>query len=99
MATYEVTLNGEQLTGLFTSDKGLQGLVETVLNQVLEAQVTEHIGAQPYERSAGRQGYRNGARLRTLTTRVGPLGLHVPQGRDGSFSTALFARDQRSEQA
>jgi putative transposase len=99
MATYEVTLNGEQLTGLLTSDTGLQGLVETVLNQILEAQVTEHIGARPYERRASRKGYRNGSRLRTLTTRVGPLVLHVPQVRDGSFSTALFARYQRSEQA
>ena len=99
MATYELTLNSEQLSDLLTDDKGLQGLVETVLNQVLEAQVTEQIGAQPYERSPARQAYRNGYRLRTLTTRVGPLVLHVPQGRDGSFSTTLFARYQRSEQA
>jgi putative transposase len=99
MATYEITLNQEQLSGLLTEDKGLQGLVETVLNQVLEAQVTEHIGARPYERSTGRKAYRNGSRPRTLTTRVGPLVLHVPQGRDGSFSPTLFARYQRSEQA
>jgi hypothetical protein len=37
MATYEITLNSEQLSGLLTEDRGLQGLVETVLNQVLEA--------------------------------------------------------------
>jgi putative transposase len=99
MASYEVTLNSEQLSGLLTEDKGLQGLIETVLNQVLEAQVTEQIGAHPYERSAGRKAYRNGSRLRTLTTRVGPLELHVPQVREGSFSTTLFSRYQRSEQA
>jgi putative transposase len=99
MATYEITLNEEQLSGLLTEDKGLQGLVETVLNQVLEAQVTEHIGARPYARSTGRQAYRHGYRPRTLTTRVGPLGLHVPQVRDGSFSPTLFARYQRSAQA
>lgn len=99
MATYEITVNSEQLSGLLTHDKGLQGLVETVLNQVLEAQVTEQIGARPYERSTTRQAYRNGSRPRTLTTRVGPLVLHVPQLRDGSFSTTLFARYQRSEQA
>jgi putative transposase len=99
MATYEITLNSEQLSGLLTEDRGLQGLVETVLNQVLEAQITEHIGAQPYERSVERKAYRNGYRLRTLTTRVGPLVLHVPQVRDGSFSPTLFARYQRSEQA
>lgn len=73
--------------------------METVLKQVLEAQITEHIGAQPYERSVERKAYRNGSRLRTLTTRVGPLVLHVPQVRDGSFSPTLFARYQRSEQA
>jgi putative transposase len=66
--------------------------VETVLNQVLEAQVTEQIGARPSERSEARQAYRNGYRPRTLTTRVGPLVLHVPQGRDGSVSPTLFAR-------
>jgi transposase-like protein len=99
MATYEISLNSEQLSGLLTEDRGLQGLVETVLNQVLEAQITEHIGAQPYERSEARKAYRNGYRLRTLTTRVGPLVLHVPQVRDGSFSPTLFARYQRSEQA
>jgi putative transposase len=99
MATYEISLNSEQLSGLLTEDRGLQGLVETVLHQVLEAQITEHIGAHPYERSEARKAYRTGYRLRTLTTRVGPLVLHVPQVRDGSFSPALFARDQRSEQA
>ena len=99
MAAYEITLNSEQLSGLLTDDKGLQGLVATVLNQVLEAQVTEHLGAQPYERSANRKAYRNGYRARTLTTRVGSLVLHVPQVRDGSFSPTLFARYQRSEQA
>ena len=99
MARYEITLDSEQLSGLLTEDQGLQGLVETVLNQVLEAQVTEQIGARPYERSEGRKAYRNGSRTRTLTTRVGPLVLHVPQVRDGSFSTTLFARYQRSEQA
>jgi putative transposase len=99
MARYEITLDSEQLSGLLTEDQGLRGLVETVLNQVLEAQVTEQIGARPYERSEGRKAYRNGSRTRTLTTRVGPLVLHVPQVRDGSFSTTLFARYQRSEQA
>ena len=99
MAKYEITLDSEQWSGLLTEDQSLQGLVETVLNQGLEAQGTEQMGARPYERSDGRQAYRNGARTRMLTTRVGPLVLHVPQVRDGSFSTTLFVRYQRSEQA
>jgi putative transposase len=99
MAVYEVSLNSEQLSGLLTSDSGLQGLVETVLNQVLEAQVSDQIGALPYGRSTQRRAYRNGSRPRTLYSRVGPLVLQVPQVRNGSFSTELFSRYQRSEQA
>jgi putative transposase len=70
-----------------------------VRNQGLAAQVTEQIGARPSERSEGRKASRNGSRTRTLTTRVGPLVLHVPQVRDGSCSPPLFARYQRREHA
>ncbi len=78
---------------------GLKKRVESVLNQVLEAQMTEHLGADRHERTEERAGYRNGVRERTLTTRVGTVILRVPQTRDGSFSTDLFKRYQRSEQA
>jgi len=57
------------------------------------------LGADRHERSDERQGYRNGYRARTLYTRVGPVTLQVPQTRDGSFSTDIFKRYQRSEQA
>lgn len=53
----------------------------------------------PHERSEERQGYRNGTRVRTLYTRVGPVSLQVPQARDGSFATAICKRYQRAEQA
>ncbi|MGI6577713.1 MAG: transposase [Eubacteriales bacterium] len=36
---------------------------------------------------------------RQMTTRVGTLTLRVPRHRNGQFSTELFARYQRSEQA
>jgi len=65
----------------------------------LDAQMTEHLQAKPYERTDQRRAYRNGYKPRQLTTRVGTLTLRVPQARDGSFSTDLFQRYQRSEQA
>ena len=94
-----MTLNRAPWSGLLTDDQGLQGLVATVLNQVLEAQVTEPIGAPPDERRKTRKADRHGDRPRTLTPRVGPLVLHVLQVRDGRFSTTLFARYQRSAHA
>ena len=73
--------------------------MENGLNQVLQAQASEQLQADPYERTADRQGYRNGTRARKLTTRVGTLTLRILQLREGQFSTDLFARYPRSEQA
>ena len=44
----------------------LREIVERVVQQLLEAEMTEHIGAAPYERSAARSGQRNGYKPRTL---------------------------------
>jgi transposase-like protein len=99
MARYQVTLDGEFMQQLFTEGDGVAKLLQQVLNQVLEAQVAEQLGAEPYERSEGRQGYRNGHRTRGLVTRVGRLMLSVPRVREGEFSPELFERYQRSEQA
>jgi len=99
MTEYELKVPGSLLSSLLGDKDAIAGLLEEVLNQVLEAQVTEQIGAGRYERAEGRTAYRNGYRPRQLYTRVGPLRLRVPQLRDGSFSTEIFARYQRSEQA
>ena len=85
--------------GCSSGENSLGQLLEAVVNQVLEAQLSEQLQAAPYERTEERQGYRNGYKPRTLTTRVGRLALRVPQVREGTFSTDRFSRYQRSEQA
>jgi putative transposase len=78
---------------------GLRELVRVVLQEALEAEMTDALGAAKGERTGARLGYRAGYYGRTLITRVGKLELRVPQDRDGRFSTELFERYQRSEQA
>jgi putative transposase len=73
--------------------------VRTALQEVLEAEMTEALGAEKSERAVGRLGYRSGYYGRTLITRIGKLELRVPQDRAGRFSTELFERYQRSERA
>jgi transposase-like protein len=99
MADYDLTLSRSAIPDLLEQPAALGKLVETILNQVLEAQMRDHLGADRYERSEEREGYRNGYRERQLSTRVGPLVLRVPQTRDGSFSSDIFERYRRSEQA
>ncbi len=99
MTGINVNVNPNLLPGLLSTKDGLSELLESVLNQVLEAEMAAKLGAEAHERTDTREGYRNGHRTRTLYTRVGPLTLQVPQTRDGSFSTEIFKRYQRSEQA
>ncbi|MGI6706638.1 MAG: IS256 family transposase [Clostridia bacterium] len=102
MAQFNITITEELLHGLFLSngrDEAFSKLLEEIFNQVLLAQSTEQLGAEPYERTEGRTAYRNGTRERQLTTRVGTLTLRVPRHRNGQFSTELFMRYQWSEQA
>src|SRR5690606_39313172 len=55
--------------------------------------------SEPYERTDKRKGQRNGYYNRDLVTRIGTLDLRIPRYRYGEFSTELFERYQRSEQA
>src|SRR5690348_14952205 len=77
----------------------LRPLVQEVVQQVLEAEMDEALGAEKGERTPNRQGYRSGYYGRTLVTRVGKLELRVPQDRQGRFRTEVFERYQRSEKA
>jgi transposase-like protein len=101
MTQFNITLNGEDIKGLFTEeskDRAFADLVQKILNQVLQAQATEQIGAKKYERNDNRTAYRNGTRERGMNVRVGQLILDVPRLRNGNFSTTLFHEYQRSEQ-
>ena len=101
MTQLNITLDEQTLKELMMGnrDDAVKKLLEVVFNAVLQAEATEQLGAEKYERSDSRTTYRNGFRTRMLTTRVGSLTLHVPKFRDGTFSTELFRSYERSEQA
>lgn len=66
MAQYQITVDGDMLHQLFRGDEGVGKLLEDVLNQVLYSQVSEHVKAEPFERTEERAGYRNGYREREM---------------------------------
>ena len=99
MASLEINLDDDKIQDLLRGDQPVRRLLEALLNQLLEAELSEHLQAGPGERTERRRGYRNGSYRRRLTTRVGTLELDVPRDREGRFRTALFERYQRSEKA
>lgn len=94
------SISREELKRVLLEDRDfLKPLMQVVLQEVLEAEMDEALGAGKSERSAERKGYRSGYYNRQLVTRVGKLELRIPQDRQGRFSTEIFERYQRSEKA
>ncbi len=84
-------------------EEGLEGLgpaVSVLLNEAMRVERSRTLGAEPWQRTAERQGYANGYKPRTLKTRLGKLELRVPQVRgDVQFYPSALERGQRSERA
>jgi len=88
------------LKTLVQEDRDLmKELVQEALQSLLEAEMTEFLGASSGERTDEQKGYRAGYHRRSWITRVGKVELSVPRDRSGEFSTELFERYQRSEKA
>lgn len=102
MTQINITINLEDL-----KDKVENSLLETpvkasltlILNSLMEKERDEYINALPHERNEERNGYRNGYYSRELITGVGGIKLRVPRTRDGEFSTSVFNKYERWEQA
>jgi putative transposase len=73
--------------------------VRTVLQELIEAEAAEVIGAGRYERTDTRVTDRNGSRPRLLTTKAGDVALSIPKLRAGSFFPSVLQPRRRIDQA
>ena len=72
--------------------------VRVVIEEVVQVELSEFLGAAPYQRGEQRTGQRNGYYLRDLNTAVGPLpDLKIPRDRASQFQTQLFERYERND--
>ena len=71
--------------------------VEDVLNALLTEEADDLVGAERYERTAGREAYRAGHYDRGLTTTSGEVTLHMPKLKGMRFTTAIIERYKRRE--
>jgi putative transposase len=74
-------------------------LAQWALQQLIEAEAAEKIGAGHYERSDARATHRNGHRPKVLSTKAGDLQLAIPKLRKGSFFPGLLEPRRRIDQA
>ncbi len=74
--------------GVFTKLKG------AVMERLLEAEMTEHLGHERQARRKGGNG-RNGHSRKTVQTESGPVAIQVPRDREGTFEPQLVKKHQR----
>src|SRR4030095_8904714 len=95
-------MQAEQVVSFLREEEGVDFLRESlrwVVQQLMEAEVSELSGAEHGERSGERLTHRNGYRARTWATRAGELELAIPRLRRGSYFPSFLEPRRRSEQA
>ena len=79
--------------------EAFRGILEKLFNVAMQLERSGFLGAEAYERTASRRGYRNGFKEKRIQTRVGELHLEIPQVRGLSFYPKSLERGCRSEKA
>ena len=70
-----------------------------VLQELIEVEAAQAIGAGRYEQTDERTTHRNGSRSRLLSTKAGDVELHIPKFREGSFLPVLLEPRRRIDRA
>jgi transposase-like protein len=70
-----------------------------VLQALIDAEATQQVGADRYQRSTSRTTHRNGSRSRLLATKAGDVELKIPKLREGSFFPSLLEPRRRIDRA
>src|SRR3989441_11849032 len=96
-------MTADEVVGYLLEGEGLDLLRESlawVVQQLMEAEVSELVGAERGERAPEeRLTHRNGYRTRPWSTRAGELELAIPKLRRGSYFPSFLEPRRRSEQA
>src|SRR5690554_5847096 len=70
-----------------------------LFNEYMKKERDMYMNNNAYERDEERKDYRNGYYNRDLTLNIGKIDLKVPRTRSGNFSTELFEKYKRCDQA
>ncbi len=100
-----MTLNQSALLELTeamrTADDGklMRTLLHTILQALVDAEATEHIGAGMHEQNDTRTTQRNGTRTKVVSTTSGDLAVKIAKTRTGSFFPTLLHPRRRIDVA
>lgn len=89
--------SAKSLDDFFGKDGIFARLFASTIEQMLEAELTAHLGYEPYAPEGRNSGNnRNGKRSRSLRTSAGDTTITVPRDRNGTFQSPLLEPYQTS---
>ena len=75
-------------------EDALRDLMGGTIQEMLEAELDEHLGYRSYERSDS-SNYRNGKKTKKIRGNLGETEIEVPQDRDGTFEPKVVKKRQK----
>jgi putative transposase len=72
----------------------LKDLLGSTIQEMLEAEMSQHLGYEPYERSESTNA-RNGRKIKTIHSKYGETEIEVPQDREGTFQPQIIKKRQK----
>jgi putative transposase len=72
----------------------LKDLLGGTIQSMLEAEMDEHLGYEPYERTDSTNA-RNGKKSKTIRSKYGEMDIEVPQDRESSFEPKIVQKRQK----
>ena len=92
-----IRLRPERIFKMIRSE--IREAVGHYLNEMMKAELTEHLGRQPYERKNSDGNHRNGGYHRSITLKgIGTVGVDVPRDRKGLFKSLVIPRSKQIEE-
>jgi len=102
MTQINFTLDFEKIKGQVVEsslNEVIKSAIVLILNEYMEKERDDYMNNQRYDRTKNRHDYRNGYYERELILNIGTINLKVPRTRSGEFSTEIFEKYQRCDQA
>ena len=94
----EIQKQPEKLFEMIRLD--IRETVGQYLTSLMNAELTDFLGREPYERARGEVNHRNGNYERHFTLKsIGEVGVNVPRDRKGAFKTCVIPRSKQYEEA
>lgn len=72
----------------------LKDLLGSTIQEMLEAEMSQPLGYEPYERSESTNA-RNGRKIKTIHSKYGETEIEVPQDREGTFQPQIIKKRQK----